>query len=225
MTTPPRVCVIDSERLGSAYGKLERCDVVIAAVMPRLAELSEREAQRFDVILVHCDERSMLSPPYADAIRRMSALRPIVAVIAGPTAEASLSAARIGFQGLVSREVSPRALDRVIEAVLRGEFAFPRSTLSTLARSKVDQRAAGAGLLLTPRQQQVAELIADGATDSEIGEALGISRSTAHKHVLGAFRRLKVRNRSQLVAAVGTASSAQPTHAVAVSRPGSDRSR
>jgi DNA-binding NarL/FixJ family response regulator len=198
---------------------------VIAAAMPRFAELGEREAQRFNVILVHCDERSMLSPPYADAIRRMSTLTPIVAVIESPTPEASLSAARIGFQGLVSREVSPRALDRVIEAVLRGEFAFPRSTLSMLARSTVDQRVAGAGLRLTPRQQQVAELIADGATDSEIGEALGISRSTAHKHVLGAFRRLKVRNRSQLVAAVGAATRAQPTHAVAASRAGADRSR
>jgi DNA-binding CsgD family transcriptional regulator len=44
-------------------------------------------------------------------------------------------------------------------------------------------------------------LIAQGATDAEIATLLNISRSTAHKHVQNARRRLRAKTRGQLVAA------------------------
>jgi non-specific serine/threonine protein kinase len=53
---------------------------------------------------------------------------------------------------------------------------------------------------LTPRQEQIVELIAQGATDREIAGVLQISQSTAHKHVQNALRRLNAKTRSQLVA-------------------------
>jgi len=53
---------------------------------------------------------------------------------------------------------------------------------------------------LTPRQQQIVDLIAQGATDREIAARLRISESTAHKHVQNALRRSKTKTRSQLVA-------------------------
>jgi DNA-binding NarL/FixJ family response regulator len=100
--------------------------------------------------------------------------------------------------------VTPGALERTIAAALRGERAFPRSVLNSVAH--MVSRAAGTGAIgtadaiLTPRQSQIVDLIAQGATDREIARVLQISDSTAHKHVQNALRRLNARTRSQLVA-------------------------
>jgi DNA-binding NarL/FixJ family response regulator len=131
----------------------------------------------------------------------MSARKPLVAIVSRPSERVALDAARAGFHGLVASTVRPQALARTIAAVLRGELAFPRSTLSAMLRSATSGRRGA--VPLTSRQRQVVALIASGATDGQIARALGISSSTAHKHVLGAFRRMNVRTRGQLVAAVG----------------------
>lgn len=50
---------------------------------------------------------------------------------------------------------------------------------------------------LTPRQRDVARLLADGRSNAEIGQALGISAGTAKLHVAAAMKRLGARNRAQ----------------------------
>jgi DNA-binding NarL/FixJ family response regulator len=203
----PRVCVIDCERLGPAYPQLDRCKVDVRASLPRFMELPATLLTDLDVIVIGCDERALLSPRFEESVRRMAALKPIIAVAAEPTPRVATLAARSGFHGLVARDVPPGAFDRTIAAVRRGELAFPRSTTLPLARSPMARPPSGDGrdaVKLTGRQRQVVELIAQGATDRQIGETLGISASTAHKHVLAALRRFNARTRGQLIAAVGS---------------------
>jgi non-specific serine/threonine protein kinase len=102
--------------------------------------------------------------------------------------------------------VSPAALERTVRAVLNGELAFPRSSqFSSITSQGAPLSRHGnseAPTTLTPRQQQIVDLIAQGSTDREIADRLRISQSTAHKHVQNALRRSKTRTRSQLVAVV-----------------------
>jgi len=56
--------------------------------------------------------------------------------------------------------------------------------------------------MLTPRQEQVAALLADGLSDKEIAARLGVSPHTASRHVLGILRRLRVENRVQAAVAI-----------------------
>jgi len=129
----------------------------------------------------------------------------LIALIQSPTPDAAGQAASLGFAGLASTDITPRALERTIAAVIHGENAFPRRLLTGLVQ--MISRLSSAGLsasgesALTPRQGQIVELIAQGATDREIAGVLRISQSTAHKHVQNALRRLNARTRSQLVAA------------------------
>ncbi len=76
-----------------------------------------------------------------------------------------------------------------------------------VALSKVAfERASAAGIIpsavcpLTLRQREVLAYCADGKSDWEIGQLLGISRATAHEHVESAKRKLGVRTRVQAVA-------------------------
>ncbi len=53
--------------------------------------------------------------------------------------------------------------------------------------------------VLSPRERECVKWVADGKTDSDMGEILGISPSTAHFHVENAKKKLNVPTRVQLV--------------------------
>jgi non-specific serine/threonine protein kinase len=57
-----------------------------------------------------------------------------------------------------------------------------------------------AATALTPREQEVAGLIADGKTNREIAEALVIAEPTAERHVANIFNKLGVHSRAQVAA-------------------------
>ena len=51
--------------------------------------------------------------------------------------------------------------------------------------------------MLSAREGEVLQLIAQGANDHEVGYALFISPNTVGHHVLSLFRKIRVRNRIQ----------------------------
>jgi RNA polymerase sigma factor (sigma-70 family) len=53
---------------------------------------------------------------------------------------------------------------------------------------------------LTPREREVIEHVADGRTNGEIGQLLGISRETVRKHLENAYEKLGVHTRTAAVA-------------------------
>jgi DNA-binding NarL/FixJ family response regulator len=52
---------------------------------------------------------------------------------------------------------------------------------------------------LTARELAVARLVAQGLTNLDVGEMLGISEQTAKNHLWSVYRKLGVENRVQLV--------------------------
>ena len=52
---------------------------------------------------------------------------------------------------------------------------------------------------LSDRERAVLELMASGATNPEIGEALHLSRHTVKEHSSSVYRKLGVRNRTEAV--------------------------
>jgi DNA-binding NarL/FixJ family response regulator len=59
-------------------------------------------------------------------------------------------------------------------------------------------RRGSAGAPLTPREEEVARLVADGATNREIARALFLSPKTVERHVSNVLKKLGVRNRAGL---------------------------
>lgn len=108
-----------------------------------------------------------------------------------------------GAFGYLELGLSARALRRAVRGALRGEPAYSRTVLGDRIRAELRTPAARAirALELTPRQREVVALIATGASDKEIGTALGIATATAQKHVTRLLKRLDVPNRAAAVAA------------------------
>ena len=64
------------------------------------------------------------------------------------------------------------------------------------------RRTGGAGAL-TQREREVARLVAAGASNPEIAQALFLSRKTIERHVSNLLKKTRARNRTELAARVG----------------------
>jgi DNA-binding NarL/FixJ family response regulator len=118
-----------------------------------------------------------------------------------PSASAALAAIEQGFDGYLSADISAQALGAALAAVIRGEPAYSRQVMGAWLQSVRAQARVRPPVDLTPRQSQIVELIATGATDKEIAAQIGVRTATAQKHVARLLRRLGVRNRAAAVAA------------------------
>jgi DNA-binding NarL/FixJ family response regulator len=107
-----------------------------------------------------------------------------------------------GAYGLLHTGLAGPALRRAISGALNGEPAYSRASLGEQIKSELDAARNRRHVELTPRQREVVELIARGASDREIGDRLGITTSTTQKHVQALLRRLAVPNRAAAVAAM-----------------------
>lgn len=199
---PVRVCVVDRSDGEAAYDRIDDAQVQVMAHIPRMELCVPDMARDYDAVLVGASPSDILSPPWQEAVRATARVRPVLVVVDTDDIERiALIALRIGVAGCVARSVDPAALHRSLEAVARGENAFPHAAVSSLLRAQSGRGlASGVPARLTPRQQQIVELIAQGVTDREIASVLHISESTAHKHVQNALRRMGARTRSHLVA-------------------------
>jgi len=100
--------------------------------------------------------------------------------------------------------------DEIIRAIEAGRQP-PRPTqldLESLERAIVQTRPERPPLpqdevpaVLTPRQREVMELVAEGRSNKEIARRLGLGPGTVKVHLAAAFRALGVNNRAAAVAA------------------------
>ncbi len=78
-----------------------------------------------------------------------------------------------------------------------------RAETELLATGARPRRIALSGLeSLTPSERRVAEMAAAGPTNREIAQALYVSSKTVEVHLSSVYRKLKIRSRSQLPAAL-----------------------
>lgn len=90
------------------------------------------------------------------------------------------------------------------------QAATVEQTVADAAREGLRVAAADTVGKLTPRQREVASLIAAGLTNMEIAEQLVLTSGTVANHVEGILRRLGFRSRAQVAALIGLPKSTSP---------------
>jgi DNA-binding NarL/FixJ family response regulator len=115
-----------------------------------------------------------------------------------------VDAMREGAAGFLTKDLGPDALLRSVRGLRRGEVAMSRTMAADVIRSLARRGAAADPAQpgdelgsLSPREIEVLRHLADGATDREIGERLGISPRTVETHVGSILHKLGVRNRAE----------------------------
>ncbi|HWH36669.1 MAG TPA: response regulator transcription factor [Candidatus Limnocylindrales bacterium] len=116
-----------------------------------------------------------------------------------------LDAVARGAAGYLTKDLSPEALLRTLRGTQRGELAMSRRFAARALRHFAEAARRGrvtAGveddlLALSPRENDVLAMLADGLTDREIAGALTISPRTVETHVSNILHKLSVRNRAE----------------------------
>jgi DNA-binding NarL/FixJ family response regulator len=129
-------------------------------------------------------------------LRRALAAAAIAVALVG--ARTAISGGKIGIVGYLSV-----ATTFVTVASLAGSPQQESDREAEHATSLVSSAAAadaGPEELLSRRELQVLALIAEGATNAEIGERLVIAETTVESHVKSILRKLEVRNRTEAAA-------------------------
>ncbi|RSM53843.1 DNA-binding response regulator [Actinoplanes sp. ATCC 53533] len=106
-----------------------------------------------------------------------------------------LRAIEAGAGGYLLKDASPAELAEGVRAAARGETVLAPSVASTLVR----QVRSPAPPALSAREAQVLRLVARGLTNADIGRELYIAEATVKTHLLRAFAKLDVADRTAAV--------------------------
>ncbi len=110
-------------------------------------------------------------------------------------------ALKAGASGYVLKSVADRDLLEACRATIRGEpFLYP-GAVTALIRDYLHRARRGDALpttILTPREEEVVKLIAEGDSTREIAKTLGISAKTVDRHRTNILQKLGLRDRLAL---------------------------
>ncbi|MEM1395027.1 MAG: response regulator transcription factor [Cyanobacteria bacterium P01_D01_bin.50] len=112
-------------------------------------------------------------------------------------------AIRAGAKGYLLKDMPTDELVNAIRNIHSGYSQLASGILERLVsnipvQSKPKKSVDSLLKLLTPRESEVAHLVAVGATNQEIAKELFISESTVKTHINSIFNRLNLKNRAQL---------------------------
>ena len=133
----------------------------------------------------------------AAGVRRIKELVPTAQIVVlGMYAELSLARAalRAKTRGFVHAGMPPEQLVRALWVAKRGEVVIPRELLVGLV---VGEDRHEELTELTPRQEEILELVDEGLSNAEIAQRLYLSESTVKQHLRKVYRTLGVKNRNQ----------------------------
>jgi DNA-binding NarL/FixJ family response regulator len=109
-------------------------------------------------------------------------------------------AIRAGANGYLVKDCSVDEIAQAIEAVVTGETALsPRLAASMLAEVRRQESGGAAERVITAREEEVLQLIADGCSTPEVAEQLYISQKTVKNHLASIYQKLDARDRTQAV--------------------------
>lgn len=106
-------------------------------------------------------------------------------------------AMQAGAHGFVHKEASAASLIESIHLIAGGETVVNSNPTRNLSVTEPTTEALLSAL--TPREQEVLNLIANGYTSPQIAEQLDISPRTAEAHRANIMKKLEVKNRADLV--------------------------
>ena len=134
----------------------------------------------------------------AEATRRIAALDPAPAVLVLTTYDTDhdiLRAVEAGATGYLLKDTPRADLVQALRAAAGGATVLaPVVAAKLLGRSR-----SPSSLELTPRELEVLALVANGKTNGEVARALFIGEATVKTHLLHAFAKLDVDDRTAAV--------------------------
>jgi DNA-binding NarL/FixJ family response regulator len=132
---------------------------------------------------------------------RREALPTRVVILSAMNDDDLFEGIRLGARGVVLKDMAPRLLMQCVRTVHAGGKWLEKG-VATSAVDKLLEREAGIKAVaetLTPRELQVARMIAKGVPSKTVASRLAISEGTAKLHLHHVYEKLKVEGRVGLM--------------------------
>jgi two-component system, NarL family, response regulator DegU len=157
-------------------------------------------ALRPDVVLM---DVTMPELDGVEATRQIKARQPdvkIVVLTMHADHDILTQAIRAGANGYLVKDCSTDEIALAIDAVALGETALsPGLAASMLAEVRRQDGNQQPERVITAREEEVLQLIADGCSTPEVAEQLFISQKTVKNHLASIYQKLDARDRTQAV--------------------------
>jgi len=206
-THPVRVLIADSGPLQSqllARALRSRRDFHVSAVAQKTVAIDAfLQSGHADVALI-----SGNTPPDLGLLRWLRISHPAISAVLlaeEDDRELVINALRSGARGIFLLAQDPlRLLCKCITCVSKGEIWLNNAQMHyvTDALSEVPTLRvvnSNGRTLLTPREEQVVALVADGLTNRQVAGELGLSEHTIKKYLLRIFDKVGISSRVELV--------------------------
>jgi DNA-binding NarL/FixJ family response regulator len=187
------------EGIGAFLRSLERVGAVL--VEHDALDLETRVTDfRPDVALLDVTTRDVLP-----TVARFTTLCPDVTTVAMAVPEVAddvIACADAGFVAYVPRNASTAQMLAIVDLAVRGETVcdgrITRSLFDELSRRRAPSRPLGPDEYLTPREIEMARMLARGLSNKEIARELQLSIATIKNHVHAVLQKLQLGSRTQV---------------------------
>nr|WP_206322730.1 response regulator transcription factor [Streptomyces sp. HNM0575] len=151
-----------------------------------------------DVVLMDVKMPGMDGIEALRELRRLENPARILVVTSFTEQRTVVPALRAGAAGYVYKDVDPDALAGAIRSIHAGHVLLQPEVAGTLlADDAGGGTGSGRGSVLTEREREVLELIADGRSNREIARTLVLSEKTVKTHVSNILMKLDLADRTQ----------------------------
>ncbi len=162
-----------------------------------------------DIILLDIKMPGMTGIETLKQLRASGVETPVVMLTMSREDVDLAAALRAGARGYLLKDIEPEELVPTLEAALAGDNVVAREMVGALARlvqgtagpERDARRPPAPFALLTPRELQILQCIADGSSNKMIARALEITDGTVKLHVKAILRKLGMRSRVEAAVA------------------------
>ena len=170
--------------------------------------LDKVRALRPDIVVMDVNMPGASGVDGVSAIRQAGITTPIVMLTVSEDDEDLFESIKAGANGYLLKNVRPEQLFEDLRGVMRGEApiapAVATKLLTALRTGGIPLRgqpaAATPDSVLTRRESEILQLVADGLSNKEIANQLTITEGTVKNHVHNALEKLHLTNRVQAAA-------------------------
>ena len=158
-------------------------------------------AQPADVVLMDINLPRMSGIDCVRGLKRVLPRTQFIMLTIAEESERVFESLRAGASGYLVKNVPPEKLLASIADVHRGGSPMSSQIARLLVRSFQEEGDhPSEAENLTPREQQILDLLARGYRSKEVAEELGIGVQTVLTHIRNIYEKLQVRSRAEAVA-------------------------
>jgi two-component system NarL family response regulator len=176
---------------------------VVAKVSNLIDLIQSCEEHAFDILLLDVDLRGLNLARILSLLKKNKVAKLILIIDNDYNENLLINAIRSGVRGYLVKDTDSKHLIKSIAAVHSGELWVERKLMGKVldgsAYPAKTVRGKGEIYDLTETEIKIIKLVLNGYTNKDVADELYISEKTVKFHLYKVFKKLKVKNRSELI--------------------------